>query len=232
MIKRRITVERIPAILWGSDPSEKAYLVIHGKQGCKEAAESFAQIAVRKGWQVLSIDLPEHGERKQEKDTFNPWHVVPELKKVMACSRQRWKTVSLCAESIGAWFSLLSFADDPLQNCLFISPILDMQRLIADMMSWASVSEERLFAEQEIPTSFGETLSWKYFQFAKEHPIRCWDAPTAILYPECDQLTSADTVSAFIKRFDCACTPVPNAEHWLHTPGEIRIRNEWLEEHI
>ena len=32
----------------------------------KEEAEGFAEIAIRKGYQVLSFDLPEHGERKNK----------------------------------------------------------------------------------------------------------------------------------------------------------------------
>ncbi len=62
-----------------------------------------------------------------------------------------------------------------LQNCdiekaLFISPVLDMERLILDMMSWANVSEKELSEKREIPTDFGETLSWKYLCFVRGKP--------------------------------------------------------------
>lgn len=43
------------------DESDKVYLFIHGQNGSKEEAISFAEIATSKGWQVLGIDLPEHG---------------------------------------------------------------------------------------------------------------------------------------------------------------------------
>jgi len=38
----------------------------------KEEAEPFAAIASQKGYQVLRFDLPVHGERKCETDTFYP----------------------------------------------------------------------------------------------------------------------------------------------------------------
>ena len=33
-----------------------------------------------------------------------------------------------------------------------------------------NVSQERLRHEQTIPTSFGQTLSWKYWEYATENP--------------------------------------------------------------
>ena len=45
-------------------PGEKGYIFVHGQNGHKEEAEAFAKNAVPAGYQVLSIDLPEHGERK------------------------------------------------------------------------------------------------------------------------------------------------------------------------
>ncbi|MEL7656754.1 MAG: alpha/beta hydrolase, partial [Bacillota bacterium] len=58
-------IQGIPVIVYG-EPSEKVFLFIHGKNGYKEEADPFAAIACRKGYQVLSFDLPEHGERRNE----------------------------------------------------------------------------------------------------------------------------------------------------------------------
>lgn len=63
---KKIMIDKIPAVRYG-EASDRCFLYIHGKMGFKEEAESFAEIACTKGWQVLSIDLPEHGERKREK---------------------------------------------------------------------------------------------------------------------------------------------------------------------
>lgn len=60
MKKELLTINGIPAILWGN-ASDKIYIHVHGKMSRKEYAESFAAIAERKGYQTLSFDLPEHG---------------------------------------------------------------------------------------------------------------------------------------------------------------------------
>ena len=39
-------------------------------------------------------------------------------------------------------------------------PILDMEKLIRDMMGWAGATQEQIQQVGEIPTTFGETLSW------------------------------------------------------------------------
>lgn len=50
---------RIPAVLYG-EPADNLWLFIHGKCGYKEEAAAFSEIACPNGYQVLSIDLPEH----------------------------------------------------------------------------------------------------------------------------------------------------------------------------
>ena len=117
-------VHHIPVVLHG-DSSEKLFLYIHGKMGRKEEAARFAEIVCPKGYQVLSMDLPGHGERADEMERFVPWKVVPELQAVYGFARQRWEKISLYANSIGAYFSLLAFREVKLEKSLFVSPILD-----------------------------------------------------------------------------------------------------------
>ena len=110
MKEKHIVVQEIPTVLYG-DSSESVFLYIHGKMGCKEEAAHFAEIVCPKGYQVLSIDLPGHGERTGEMERFVPWEVVPELQAVYGSAQQRWKKISLYANSIGAYFSLLAFRE-------------------------------------------------------------------------------------------------------------------------
>lgn len=227
MKQRNLQINQIPSVLYGED-SERVWLFIHGKCGCKEEGAAFAEVACPKGWQVLAIDLPEHGERKGETG-LDPWHVVPELRGVMENLRQRGECVRLRANSIGAWFSMLAFADMPPEKALFVSPVLDMEKLIRSMMLWADVDEERLEREGEIPTNFGETLSWRYLQYAKTHPILQWSAETAILYAGQDNLTTRNTVDAFVRRFDCGLAVMENGEHWFHTPEQLAVLRSWEE---
>lgn len=227
MKEKHILVLEIPAVLYG-DSSESLFLYIHGKKGYKEEAARFADIVCPKGYQVLSIDLPGHGERAGEMERFVPWEVVPELQAVYGFARQRWKKIRLYANSIGAYFSLLAFWDAKLEKSLFVSPVLDMEKLIRDMMGWAGVTQEQLKKAGEIPTAFGETLSWEYLTYAKENRITKWDCPTAILYAGQDHLTARATVDIFAQRFSCTVTVMENGEHWFHTEEQLAALDAWL----
>lgn len=226
MKKEIFPIGDIPSILWGN-PSDKVYLCIHGQGGCKEEAEDFAGIAVQRGWQVLSIDLPEHGDRAGTEKKLLPWLVVPELQAVMGFAKSRWDSIALRAGSIGAWFSMLSYADERLERSLFVSPILDMHRLIRNMMQWSGVTEDRLGLERTIPTASGQTLSWEYLSYAKSNPIAKWNIPTEILYGDRDNLTEREVAESFAERFGCSLTIMENGEHWFHTPEQLKVLNEW-----
>lgn len=231
MKQERFKINNIPAILWGS-PSDQVFLFIHGQGGYKEAAEPFAEIAAERGWQVLSIDLPEHGGRSGEKNTFYPWNAVPELQEVIRYAKQNWKRISLRADSIGAWFSMLAFADETLEKCLFVSPVLDMEQLILNMMRWAGVTEEQLQQQKIIPTDFGQTLSWEYLCYVRQHPVAKWDARTHILYAGRDDLTQRSVVDAFVDKYNADLSVMDDGEHWFHTPEQLAVLDEWTREHI
>lgn len=229
MEKVSFKIKGIPAILWGSS-SEKIYLYLHGQGGNKEEAEMLSQIAVSKNWQVLSIDLPEHGERKEEMDSFHPWIVVPQLHEVMTYIKSRWNTIALCANSIGAWFSMLSFNGEIFERCLFISPILDMNLLIKNMMAWASVTDAQLEEKQTIDTGFGQTLSWNYLKYTETSRIDKWDSKTYILYAEHDNLTEYQVAVDFVRQFHCELTVMKDGEHWFHTDKQLDFLRIWLNE--
>lgn len=231
MENHNIFINEVPAILWGQQ-SNRLFLYIHGKGGNKEEAAVFSEIVCRRGFQVLSIDLPEHGQRKSEINTFNPWHAVPELKMIMEYAKKHWQNISLFANSIGAWFSMLSFSNEPLEQCLFLSPVVDMKYLVSKMMKWANVSETQLQHEQIIPTNFGETLSWDYWKYILENPIVKWTFPTQILYGEFDNLIDRDTIESFSQKFNCNLTVMENGEHWFHTPEQLEVLNAWVKRNV
>lgn len=221
----------IPALVWG-ERSDRVFIAVHGKMSCKENFQVLADAAARRGDQVLSFDLPEHGERKNDPYACNPWNGVHDLQSILQYAKCRWTEISLYAESLGAYFSLLAFPGEAIRRCLFLSPVLDMESLIRKMMRMAGVDETMLQAKQEIPTDFGETLSWTYYTYVREHPIQRWDIPTAILYGEHDALIGRDIVEDFTSRFHCQLTIANGAEHWFHTPEQLATLSDWLEQTI
>lgn len=68
-----------------------------------------------------------------------------------------------------------------IDKAFFISPIVDMEKVILDMMRWADITEEKLREKQLITTGFGETLSWEYLCYVRNHPVN-WSVSTCILY--------------------------------------------------
>lgn len=122
----------------------------------------------------------------------------------------------------------MSALDETLvDRAYFISPVVDMESLIGNMMQWANVTEQELAQRGEVPTDFGETLSWRYLRYVRQHSI-AWNVPTRILYGEHDNLTSLETVSAFARRHHAKLTVMPGGEHWFHTPEQMRFLDQWL----
>ena len=64
--------------------------------------------------------------------------------------------------------------DHLLRKAYFISPIVDMEKLITDMMQWANITEAELKHKGTIHTAFGEDLSWEYLCYVRNHPSTGW----------------------------------------------------------
>ena len=222
--------------MWGHTPylcygqtSDQVCLFLHGQSGHKEEGERFAQIANPKGWQVVAIDLPQHGQRQGGAEPFLPWVVVPELEQVWQELQGRWKRIALRANSIGPWLGMLALAGKPVDTCLFVSPVVDMENLIQTMMTWAGVTEERLEREREIPTDFGQTLSWDYLKYVRQHPVHALSAHTNILYGDKDNLVPQPVVECFARAEGAHLTVYPGGEHWFHTPEQMKVMGTWEE---
>lgn len=215
----------IPALLIG-EPSGAVFLYVHGKLGCKEEALDFAPQACPAGYQVLAFDLPEHGERKGDGTRLLPWTTVPEIQRIHAWAASKWASVSLRATSIGAWMSMLALPEARLEKTLLVSPVVEMPALIHTMMQWAEVSEEQLEQAGEIPTAFGETLSWPYLCWARQHPL-CWHHNTAVLYAGRDELTPRPLIERFCRNSGAELTIMEQGEHWFHTPEQLEVLHTW-----
>lgn len=231
MKTQTMTINDIPVIIWGAD-SESVYIYVHGKLSRKEEAKGFAEIATNKGYQVISFDLPEHGERKDKEWKCTVQNGVSDLKEIGDFVENKWKMISLCGISIGAFFSLIAYRNYSFQKSLFLSPVLDMERLIKNMMKWSNVSEEILNEKQEIETTMGETLSWPYYEYVKENPITRWENDTYILMGSKDTLNDNDVVSKFIKDFKCNLDIYEGGEHYFHTEDQMIYFNNWLRKNL
>ncbi|MCQ4935993.1 hypothetical protein [Anaerotignum propionicum] len=60
MREKYFKINEVPAVLLG-EQSDKLFMFVHGQGGNKDEAKAFADVACPLGWQVLGVDLPEHG---------------------------------------------------------------------------------------------------------------------------------------------------------------------------
>ena len=220
----------IPAVLYGKR-SRRVYLYVHGKNGSAAEAARFARTACPAGWQVLAVDLPEHGTRKNSPEKLVPWVVTRELQAVYARMQPVWKHIRVYGVSIGAWFAMQALQTQKPEKALLVSPIVEMEKLILALMQQAGVTEEQLHAAGEIPTDFGETLSWPYLCWVREHPLR-WRIPTQVLYGEADALTSYAELDRFKRATGAQLTLLADGEHWFHTETQLAVLQAWEGAHL
>ena len=193
-------------------------LYIHGKGG--SAAESEHYKPLFPDCEVLGLDY----------QTFTPWETGAEIREAAEKLKAKHDSIILIANSIGAFFSMNAGIDKLINKAYFISPIVDMEKLIADMMLWANVTQAELKAKSVIRTIFGEDLSWDYLCYVRDHPIS-WDVPTQILYGENDNLTSYETIRAFTERHNAILTVMEGGEHWFHTEKQMQFLDDWIRKH-
>lgn len=233
MLTKNILIEGIPALLWGEEKTE-LLIAVHGNLSSKEDVPIciLAEEAVPLGYQVLSFDLPEHGDRKNEPVLCKVENCVSDLKKIFAFASTRTNSISLWANSMGAYFSLLAYKDEILKQSLFLSPVVDMERLIQNMMKWFGVTKEQLCKDKEVSTSMGQTLYWDYYQYVMENSIMKWNTPTLILYGKKDELCEYDILSSFCRNFHCNIAVSDTSEHYFHTEKDLTIYREWFKKSI
>ena len=190
-------------------------IYIHGKYGTAEEAEYY-----RKFFNETDIIGFEYTSEY-------PWDFQKEFSNFIENIYTKYKKISIIANSIGAYFTMLSLTNKNIEKAFFISPIVDMEKLITDMMVSENITEEELYKKKEIKTSFGEILSWDYLTFARKNPIE-WNIPTYILYGENDDLTSYETILNFTNKSKANLTIMKGGEHWFHTDEQIEFLNNWI----
>ena len=198
---------------------KKLVIYVHGKGGTAEEAKHYRTLFAESD--VIGFDYKSQ----------NPWEAKREFSDFYDLHSKEYDSVILVANSIGAFFSMHALAEKKISKALFISPISNMEKLIANMMIWSNVTEEELCRKKEISTGFGETLSWEYLCYVRKHPIK-WNIPTCILYGANDNLTSVETVSGFAEQIGASLTVMNDGEHWFHTNEQMEFLDNWIRNSI
>ena len=170
-----------------------AVLYIHGRGGGAREADHYS--ALFPDCTVFGVDYRSE----------TPWEAKEEFPRLFDAAVSGYDRVTVIANSIGAYFTMCALSCKSIERAYFISPVVDMEKLILDMMDLANVSEEELRCKRKISTPFGEELSWDYLSYVRERPL-AWDVPTDILYGSNDNLTAVDTITVFAKAHNAGLT--------------------------
>ena len=111
---------------------KNAVLYVHGKGGSAAECEHYRPLFP--DCKVFGLDYR----------TFTPWETGAEIRTELGRLKDAYENIILIANSIGAFFSMNAGIDSMIQKAYFISPVVDLERLIGDMMLWANVTEEEL----------------------------------------------------------------------------------------
>lgn len=190
-------------------------IYVHGKGGTADEAEHYRPLFADSD--VIGFDYKSQ----------NPWEAKSEFSCFYDLNSKGYDSVILIANSIGAYFSMNALAEKSISRALFVSPIVNMEKLIMNMMIWSNVTEDELQRKKEIPTAFGETLSWEYLCYVRKKPI-VWSIPTCVLYGEKDNLTSLDTIHEFTNQIGATLTVMEDGEHWFHTDAQMKFLDNWI----
>lgn len=193
---------------------------IHGKGGSVDEADYYRKF-FNDEYGLIAFDY------KSEL----PWEAKEEFQKYFTDIFSRYNDVVLIANSIGAYFSLISLSNFPIKKAIFISPVVDMENLILNMLKRENLSEEELKSKKVIHTSFSETLSWEYLSFVRNNTIT-WNIPSTIIYGKNDNITSFRTISKFAEKISADLAIMENGEHWFHTEEQMLFLDNSLKKFI
>ena len=100
-------------------------IYIHGKGG--NADEALHYKSLFPDCDVVGFDYK----------SSTPWEARKEFPDYFDSVANGYDKVRLVANSIGAFFSMNALGQKPIERAYFISPMVDLEKLICDMMAWA-----------------------------------------------------------------------------------------------
>ncbi len=217
---RTIVIEIIKMkkrVFVGGQSLRKVIIYVHGKGASAAEAERFKKIVP--DYDIVGVDYQE----------YLPWIVEKQIKEVYDQVRPNYDQVMILANSIGAYFSMLT-KGMKLTKALFISPLLNMEKYLLNSMEENGISEDELQNKGEI-TIGRERFSWQSLQYVRDHPID-WQVPTEILYGERDDHTSKAVLNEFVQHHNVDVTVMKDGQHRFHTRPQVAFLDNWLKEKL
>lgn len=189
----------------------KKIFYIHGTPGSATEAEHYQKLFPK--FEVIGIDYK----------AKNVWEAKEEFPQYF----KRRRNAAIIANSIGAFYAMHALSEKNIGRAFFISPMVDIESFILEMMEAANVTEENLRDAKEFTSESGENLSWKYLCYVRENPI-VWKVPTHILCGDKDMLTPLESMKNFAAKINATLTIMQGGQHWFHTPEQMQFLDNWI----
>lgn len=195
--------------------TKKVVIYIHGKGGSADESRHYEPLFP--DYRVFGFDYVSQ----------TPWEARSKFISYLRSMSKEYGPVTVVANSIGAFFVLVVQDEADIERAYLISPVVDMEELICNMLQWSGVTEDELEQKGAIETPFGETLSWEYLTWVRRHPVK-WGIPTDILYGERDGMQAIGTIKAFASMSGASVTVMKDGEHWFHTEEQMAFLDRWI----
>ena len=201
MKTEQLFIENTPAVLYG-EPSDTLWLFVHGQFWLQGRSPAVCRNQWLRTHRFCPSTCLESRQRQNRNEEFAPWTAAPELTRVMALRKSNTGARQTCARpASGAYFARLAFAAP--EKALFVSPIVDMERLICDRICTAGITEQILRRARHVSRKGRDMLSWDYLCWVRAHPAKDWYCPQYILYGENDSMTDLATIRTYIGKIRC-----------------------------
>lgn len=230
MIKERILINGIPAILWGVK-STQIVIVTHGSQSHKEDRfiQRCAENLYKRGYQILSFDLPEHGDRKAKLPVHTVKQAIEDLNDIYDFAKERYSSIISIGCSLGAYYSLIAFQNKPISFCALLSPVVDLIELTHQMLDNDNRSIDDVIENKSITLSNGIIVRYEDYQYLLNHQVNKISFPISILYGRNDKLISYRSIEKFVSIHECECIISDYSEHYFHTNEDMIQIDQWLD---
>ena len=193
---------------------KKAVVYIHGQGGNAKEADHYK--ALFRGWDVVGLDYTAQ----------TPWEAKEEFPALLEPICREHGAVQMVANSIGAYFAMDALSGWPIERAWFISPVVNMERLITDMMAWAGVTEEELREKRESPPPLARPFPGTISAIQESTPSGGTFHPHFVRGKR--YFDFLFHYLGFAEQIHADLTVMKDGEHWFHTPEQMQFLDDWV----
>lgn len=229
MEKEKKIINGIPSIIWGKE-SNKVVIITHGSHSHKEDRfiHCCVDVLCDKGYQIISFDLPEHGDRKNQLPTHTVKQAIDDLQAIMNYANNHYDSIITIGCSLGAYYTLLAYQDESISQCLLLSPVVDLIELTHEMLENDNRLIEDVYLNKQITLSNGIIVREEDYSYLKNHSIKIWNSPLSILYGMKDNLIKFESIQKFVSKNNCKLVLSNESAHYFHTEEDMKKIVLWL----